>query len=240
MLTDYNVARTALASYAPVAPPSRQRGHRPARAGSQLGRRRASQLVPTTLTSPQIAGCRVWCGMAPARWVIAREDDEEEASSEEEELGDEEVEEASADEAEAEADADEGAAGGNSGSSAAAPSPGSTIKQRKLNIKLGGAGVCHVRPGAVAAGMQSTRGWLQGALSWLATWRRHTLHAMTSLPAGVRQARTHGRLCGRQVHRLWVQLLLSACSTVTACSTVSCGCVALRWLLATAAHRRHA
>lgn len=101
--------------------------------------------------------------MAPARWVIAREDDEEEASSEEEELEDEEVEEASADEAEAEAE--EGAGGGDGGSSAAAPSPGSTIKQRKLNIKLGGADVCHVRPGAVAAGMQSTRGWLQGALS---------------------------------------------------------------------------
>lgn len=81
-----------------------------------------------------------------ARWVIAddREEDAESTSEEEEESEAEEEEAEGSEEAEAVAEAEEEPAAAGPSSAAAAPSPGGTIKQRKLSIKLGGPDVCHV------------------------------------------------------------------------------------------------
>ncbi|KAL4435880.1 hypothetical protein ABPG77_000642 [Micractinium sp. CCAP 211/92] len=79
-----------------------------------------------------------------ARWVIAREDEEaEEPSSSEEEESDVEEEE---EEEEEQAASGEGAepADADGDTAAGAAAPGSTIKSRKLSIKLGGPDVCHV------------------------------------------------------------------------------------------------
>lgn len=79
-----------------------------------------------------------------ARWVIAREDDEaEEQSSSEEEESEVEEEEEQEQENGGEGEGQE-EPGEGGGAAAEAAAPGSTIKSRKLSIKLGGPDVCHV------------------------------------------------------------------------------------------------
>lgn len=142
-----------------------------------------------------------------ARWVLARDEAEEEASSSEEE--DDVEEEASEEEPEQGEAAEEQAGperGGGRGAAAAAPSPGTTIAQRKLSIKLGGPDICHVSEPRAMEGMAAPpcgaetieRARAAGAANRRCMNRRCVLPP----PAGVRPARAHRGLRRRQVHRL--------------------------------------